>query len=297
MLPAFDLCAQERKVAARPNPLLTVTSLTTLYDVLNFYAAAFLAAANTLDKIWYEIVNSQKKALPRVREDLVSALDTLAEVLHSVEIKSLDGQIKRLGKKAANPESDWLAVVTLLEELRHGVIDVAKSHRFLMLSPDDTEFFLEPPISEGTLEKLPMIEADIIEAGKCYALDRWTASIFHSMRVLEIGLRIMAAKLGVKPLANWYDLIKGCEKAIEEISLDTHGTDWRQEKHFYAEAATDFRHFKDAWRNYAMHVGDPRKGVRQYGKSEAWRVLTHVRSFMEHLSTRVSDSDITADGL
>ena len=43
----------------------------------------------------------------------------------------------------------------------------------------------------------PSSKGDIDEAGKCLALDRGTACVFHLMRILEIGLQLLAAKLGI----------------------------------------------------------------------------------------------------
>src|SRR5207245_2918398 len=43
--------------------------------------------------------------------------------------------------------------------------------------------------------KFPEVADDIKEAGKCLALDRSTATVFHLMRVLEVGVARFATKL------------------------------------------------------------------------------------------------------
>jgi hypothetical protein len=45
------------------------------------------------------------------------------------------------------------------------------------------------------------------------------------------------------------------------------------------QAAKDFFYFKDGWRNYVSHGGDP------YDEHQARSVLDHVRSFMSHLAS------------
>jgi hypothetical protein len=51
---------------------------------------------------------------------------------------------------------------------------------------------------------------------------------------------------------------------------------------FYAEAAKEFFYFKDGWRNYVSHRGQP------YDEHQALIVLDHVRAFMNHLGARLA---------
>jgi hypothetical protein len=54
-------------------------------------------------------------------------------------------------------------------------------------------------------------------------------------------------------------------------------SDWMK---FYSEAAKEFYYFKDSWRNYVSHGGDP------YDEHQALGTLEHVRGFMNHLAFR-----------
>jgi hypothetical protein len=55
----------------------------------------------------------------------------------------------------------------------------------------------------------PFASKELVEAGNCLAASLYTASVFHSMRGAEIGLRVLGIELGVsfpdKPieLAEW----------------------------------------------------------------------------------------------
>jgi hypothetical protein len=53
---------------------------------------------------------------------------------------------------------------------------------------------------------------------------------------------------------------------------------------FYSAAAKEFFYFKDGWRNYVSHGGDP------YDEDEAFSVLEHVRAFMSHLGSRLGEA-------
>lgn len=125
----------------------------------------------------------------------------------------------------------------------------------------------------------PSAKCDIKSAGSCYACDRNTACVMHLMRVLEVGLNTLAAGLGVPfDRRNWDTIINEIEKEIEKINGPHAGPDWKQKQQFYAGAAKDFRYFKDAWRNNAMHHRE------HYEASGAKTILDHVKSFMMQLA-------------
>src|SRR5579859_3823509 len=55
----------------------------------------------------------------------------------------------------------------------------------------DTKLF-----GEEVDNRLPAVATDISEAGKCFATARWTAAVFHLMRVMEVGVQELATKIG-----------------------------------------------------------------------------------------------------
>jgi len=118
---------------------------------------------------------------------------------------------------------------------------------------------------------------DIKEAGNCYATGHYNASIFHSMRVLECGLNVLAKELGITiKRESWGGVIGLIEKAIENEPN-------RERKEFFSGAALEFRFFKDAWRNHISH------NRRDYDKFQALSVLNHVGAFMGHLATKIKE--------
>jgi hypothetical protein len=143
-------------------------------------------------------------------------------------------------------------------------------------------------------ERFPSAITDIQEAANCLALGRSTACVCHLMRVLEFGLAALAAEPMIKvPLAThleWKDIINTIEGKIKK--LQTGGTtplpeDWRERKAFYSDLATQFRHFKDAWRNNVMHAHD------FYDDTKAQIIFMSVREFMRLLATRLSELPAT----
>ncbi len=102
----------------------------------------------------------------------------------------------------------------------------------------------------------PTTVEDMQEAGNCYATGRHTACVMHLMRVLEVGLKRLAKRFRVPfQHANWGTVIGQIEAKIRDIErAPRKPRNWRRNRQFYAQAAKEFRYFKDAWRNYTMHA-------------------------------------------
>lgn len=122
---------------------------------------------------------------------------------------------------------------------------------------------------------------DIAEAGACLATLRATASVFHSMRVLERGLAALGAIFGVSLVnTNWGVAIEQIENRIREMHKDATWKlrpDCKALQVKYAQAASTFGILKDAWRNYTMH------GHSTYTQEEAEQILLNTRTIMQKL--------------
>lgn len=134
----------------------------------------------------------------------------------------------------------------------------------------------------GALRAFPSIANDVAAAVDCYALEHNTAAVFHSMRVVERGLREFAEAVNITfDVQQWHTIIVEIESQIREIGERWPKGGMKSEwMRFYSEAAKEFFYFKDGWRNYVSHGGDP------YDEHQALSVLEHVRVFMNHLATR-----------
>lgn len=134
-------------------------------------------------------------------------------------------------------------------------------------------------------EAFPRIKDDALAAVDCYGLGHNTASVFYSMRVVEHGLRALAAGVNVTfDVQQWHTVLNEIESAIRELAEKWPKTATKSEwLGFYSEAAKEFFYFKDGWRNYVSHGGDP------YDEHQALSVFEHVRAFMAHLGSRLGE--------
>ncbi len=131
-------------------------------------------------------------------------------------------------------------------------------------------------------------ESEALEALNCYASSRFTACVFHCMRVAEYGLRTIAQKVGAKitdtkkpcPIeyGTWDKVIGAIRSRIVEVRKKPMGQRKDERLKFYSKAADDCEYMKDLWRNDTAHAR------RLYKKPEALGVLERVRDFMRLLA-------------
>lgn len=121
--------------------------------------------------------------------------------------------------------------------------------------------------------------SDIEEAGTCLSLGMATASVFHSMRVMEVGLRAIEKSLKIKTQPNWGASIAEMNKLIDPKT----STLTKEEISFYADCVAHLSTVKTAWRNPTMHV------EKRYTIEEAEGILNAVKSFMFHISGKLMD--------
>ena len=192
---------------------------------------------------------------------------------------TLAGVTKLLGRLDSPADYTFGDLERECGALQGRLMDELDSHLFLGVDVTRARFY-EDPLGgwESAIERFPSVSFDVEEAGKCLALDRGTACVFHLMRVLEPGLYTLARALGIENVQiNWQNAIDQIEKAIRDLPR----ADSR--KTFYSEAAAHFVHVKDAWRNRATHSG------QAYPVEKAEQVLVNVRSFMQLLATRLGE--------
>lgn len=115
-------------------------------------------------------------------------------------------------------------MVALSEQLLQVYGDELNAQKLLPLSPWAERLLSEEPqFGPAVAHSFPSAEFDIQEAAKCLAFDRATASVMHLMRVMELGLRVLAKHYGVEADASWNKTLNQIEAKIREIGTRSHG--------------------------------------------------------------------------
>lgn len=230
-------------------------------------------------------LNSSDDIIPQnIRLSNLAFFKRSEKACDKIELKFSQITARDLVKALSIPTVHYKELYELSMELTTRIVDEMKLRMFFSIEPNK-QHFLEKNLFTIDVEiAFPSIIIDIEEAGKCLAFELWTASIFHSMRVLEIGLKVLAKELSVPhDYTNWENIINGIEAKIKTVKPTTYGVNWKVKQKFYSEAALQFRYFKDAWRNHVMHVHGP------YGEQSAENIFGHTKEFMIHLATQLKE--------
>ena len=252
--------------------------LWSLLDMLRFYAASFgivmsnIARTNAMIRA-FEGVEGDLEYLRKEIEALLE--ETSAHVMTLPLPLMLIHQFERLEKSVQTAPIGELAI--LLRELHNNVTSELSSRYFLMLSVNERVLYeqQDPPFGEKVQGKFPEAALDIAAASRCHALGEWTACVFHLMRVLEHGLRLIADEVGVNAAQeNWKNVIDQIESKIRAFEQLPKTPEKETRLRFLSGAAAQFRYFKDAWRNHVSHAN------KNYDEHSASPVWVHVESFM-----------------
>lgn len=154
-----------------------------------------------------------------------------------------------------------------LAELARGLEDIeSRFHDHLhfvklYVIPEERSVLLEGAdtlLNHEVAERFPSIWFDCEEAAKCLCFGRYTASIFHAMRMLEIGIASLAKRLNIENPAkstdrSWGIMLSKIKGAIDSQfpkqyrSADSEGAHLES---IYASLDA----IKNPWRNATMHV-------------------------------------------
>lgn len=181
-----------------------------------------------------------------------------------------------------------------LQEIRRALRMDLDDNKFLSLSRLEAGHFeQEKGFGPEVFTSFQSTLTDVAEAGNCYALGRYTACVFHCMRVLEKGLHALADELDTKHNTD-LEFGKGKQvnqiswgRIIDEIQIALESPKRRKrlnplptkdQERFYSTAAMQFEHFQHAWRDDCAHAN------RSYDEPAARSVLNHTHHFMQILA-------------
>jgi hypothetical protein len=202
-------------------------------------------------------------------------------------------QTKALGlrstEQAANRLFDGIGYGTNDNELRADVQKIIERFHddivsliFFYLPSDRLDYYQKTDkFGEEFKVNFPTANAEIIEAGNCFAFDRYTACAFHLMRSLEVVLKVIFRTLQLPPLStagarNWNGVLREIKDKLEaDKAMPDHA--------FYDGAYAFLAAAKNPMRNATMHVD------AVYDETSAKQVFDAVGAFMRHVATKLKE--------
>jgi hypothetical protein len=169
----------------------------------------------------------------------------------------------------------------LLQDLALRITDELKRKLFFYVRPEFAQYYgQKAAFGEIVNERFPAAIDDIEASGNCLALSQGTATVLHLMRVMEVGLKMLAKALKIPYAPSWESYLKQISTRID-AKHKTKGIRWRRDEHFFRDVSGDLISVKQAWRNPTMHV------VRKYSPEDAEEIYKAVRTFMNRMATEL----------
>jgi hypothetical protein len=116
-------------------------------------------------------------------------------------------------------------------------------------------------------------------------LGRHSATVFHLMRALEVGIRCLGKEFSVTTdNTGWHNVLDQIDAKVRAMNSVSHGADWKENQQFYSEAVAHFYVLKNAWRNYTMHLHE------RYDEERAVDIYNSTRAFMRGLAKKLKET-------
>ncbi len=228
--------------------------------------------------------------------------DTFSEVTRKLYLKTFRGfreTVTELGLPCAGATVDKLIkgltkpsctrddVCDLLEELRPRLIDEMKGREFFILTTQEAAYYHNPRDKwEEIIERFPSAGNDVEESWKCLACSRYTAAVFHSLQVVEIGLIELGSFIGITdPLSGWTSVAQRLKKILD-TKYDQLSQFEKDNRSFLEQTQGTVEGLKNAWRNKISHAHGKLFVMmgEEFHPDVAEEILIATRAFMRRLA-------------
>ena len=257
-----------------------------LLDMLLTYARAFAMLAATIEFNRGQINGLMLTgAINPIEADsdlgqaTTNSLGALRELCEAIpNLVPVTDQIDRTARKISGGVLP-LILHNELEALQNRVFDELKRHYYYPVTEAYAAVYASSdPWGAEVYNAFPSARLDIQNAGRCIVLGQATAGIFHLMRVMEVGLKVLARAAGVPYAPSWESYLSQIERKFKEKHADKRPA-WKRKEPLMRELCGDLAAVKLAWRNPTMHI------VREYDLNEAEQVYAAVRTFLQRLAS------------
>lgn len=191
-----------------------------------------------------------------------------------------------------NSTPNFHVVHSELLGIEHALWEEMRERNFQYIPLSKSKLFEQIALFGNSVnDAFPSAKSEIRYAGNCLAVELNTGAVYHLMRVMEIGLRVLHKTLIRKRPTNlnWNSLIEAIDRAIEaKDKIKPWPAAWKNKRQFYIESARHFFFFKDK-RNRTVHVDLPFDDYPSPTSDQAFQIFDQIKSFMQHLATKVKE--------
>ncbi len=178
-------------------------------------------------------------------------------------------------------------MITVLHERFH---DELRTTLFLYVPKEQAARYLASTKGwEEVLDRFPSSTMDVEEMNKCYALCRFSASVFHSVNAIECGLVELGKFLGVSdPKSGWTAISGRLDTLVTKTKFADLEAGFQKCFPFLEQLNGTVASLKNAWRNKISHAqGRLTVMTAEFSPEVADEIIVATRSFMRRLATEM----------
>ena len=252
----------------------------------------FVCYGNELAKVTSLLTELEKncRANPQQkdREEIVrQVLAVVSPFCIGIELSAAVNRLTKIDLVLKGLSGDPTAdLAQEIKFLRETIIDGMKERYNLVLRPGRYQYYENSKwFGDSLHEEFLPASSDMFAAAGCYAIEFPTASVFHSMRIAEYGLRLLARRLKVRigkgrhlEYQDWGTVVGALKDRIAILRKKARSPKRASQLQLYSDLADQCAYFNDLWRTEVSHTR------RSYKDPEALSVLERTRQFMVRLS-------------
>jgi hypothetical protein len=161
------------------------------------------------------------------------------------------------------------------------------SLRMFLAIPHESKAYFDSPRCgwEQVIDRFPDAVSDIEEMSRCYALSRYTASVFHSVQVIEHGLVAVGEWLGIRDPQSGWTAVSNKLKTITSSKYSDRSPLERDHFNFIEQLHGTVEALKNAWRNKISHATGRIKMGTDFIPDVAQEIIMASRALMRRLAT------------
>src|SRR6266404_438123 len=240
-------------IPRRPLPQVPVPrGLWILWEMLELDAREFIEMIHALLATERQIRGQTGELTPMLRATRDQANDEMIASLKKLELPVSVKTAQEMVMGSVTIE----ALHRAIEQLWNTVAMELDGRKFYGPLTKFASYYEQPKLfGDEVFNKFPSANNDIFESGTCLALERGTATVMHLMRVVEVGLKVLASTLGVGIQDDWGGYSRAIQAIDDALTAKIKAAGKRTpDQQFYAEARVTIDGVKIAWRNPVMHV-------------------------------------------
>jgi hypothetical protein len=226
--------------------------------------------------------------VPFPQRDMLSRLLPGAEqICKNYEIKPALDRIERLKAALANPAVEYAEVSRHYHTLYENIEDDLRERSFWYFSSPKEILaakYGDIPFKEGP--ELEQARYEWRQALWAYRFELNTASVFHLMRLSELGLRALGTKLNITlkraiEFEDWRPILEAVDAKLKALENEPRTPERARDLSFYSDAGKTLLYFKNLWRDGGAHAREI------YGENDAKKALDNVFDFMKLLAEKL----------